>query len=89
MAETKLFLRQWLILRSLSTRGPGRTLLELADEFGSNERTIRRDFDALREVGFQFDETTGPHNQKTWKVNTDSILKDLAGGPTAFSGWVA
>jgi len=77
MSDVQTFLRQWLILRLLTARGVGRTVQELAVEFSKNEKTIRRDFDALRSVGFEFSETTGPHNQKTWKINTDSALKNL------------
>jgi predicted DNA-binding transcriptional regulator YafY len=77
MAELPGIHRQWLLLRMLSRRGPGRTIQELADEFGTCERTIRRDFELLGSIGFSFVAACGPHNRKTWRLDTDDILAGL------------
>lgn len=65
----------------LSRRGPGMTMQELADEFGTCKRTIQRDFDVLSSVGFAFVSSSGPHNRKTWRLDTDDILSELVFNP--------
>lgn len=44
-------IRQWGVLRSRA-RGRGNTLRSLSGEFSVSSRTIRRDLNALQEVGF-------------------------------------
>ena len=77
MADTKSFLRQWFILRELAASKSGWTLQELAAEHSASQKTIRRDFDALRQAGFQLQESTISHGQKVWKIRTDSVLQGL------------
>ncbi len=62
MPDVNAFVHQWLILRLLTVRGPGRSLQELASEYSVSMKTIRRDFEALQRVGFAFTHTSGRHN---------------------------
>ena len=77
MADSTQIARQWLLLRTLSSRRAGCTLHELARDFDVSTKTIRRDLDALTAVGFALHETAGPHGEKSWRIETDSILAGL------------
>ena len=68
MAEQRQHLRQWLLLRRLSTRSLGLTLKEMAAETGMGERTIRRDLIDLQSVGFPLAETISDHGRKHWRL---------------------
>jgi predicted DNA-binding transcriptional regulator YafY len=63
-------IRQWKILRDIEAARTGLTIHELAGRVGVSTRTIRRDLQALQEVGFAlFDE--GEENEtKRWKLDT-------------------
>jgi len=67
------------ILRDLD-RLDGIDLYELAERYGTSVRTIRRDFDALDEVGLPIVEesTGGPHGRKTWRVAFKESLSKLS-----------
>lgn len=52
MARNAEVIRQWNLLRTLEAAKYGKTVRELADEFGVTTRTIYRDLAALQEVGF-------------------------------------
>ncbi len=77
MSDAVHFIRQWWLLRKLTARGAAWTLKQLAAEFSVDTRTIRRDFEALGQVGFHLKESTGPHGEKSWCINTDEILAGL------------
>ncbi|MCA8993605.1 MAG: WYL domain-containing protein [Planctomycetaceae bacterium] len=77
MTDAVPFIRQWGLLRKLTARGALWTLRELADDFGVTTKTIRRDLDALSLVGFRTEERVGPHGEKSWRIETDSILSGL------------
>ena len=62
--------RQWVLLRLLSARRYGATVSEMAQEVGVTERTIRRDLEVFKEVGFPLEETVGQRGRKTWRVKT-------------------
>jgi proteasome accessory factor B len=68
MPDNPALLRQWLILNQLSARRNGATVRELADEHGASIKTIRRDIDALRRVGFQLEERVIEQGCKVWKL---------------------
>jgi hypothetical protein len=40
----------------------------MAADMGVNEKTIRRDLDLFRAVGFPLEETVGPYNRKSWRM---------------------
>ncbi len=68
--------RQWILLKTLSARHFGISVLELAAELQVGEKTIRRDLQALIAVGFPLEESIGEHGRKAWKIKT-SIQPDL------------
>lgn len=68
MAETLPILRQWLLLKVLSTRRQGVTLRQMAAETGCSQKTIRRDLDTLRQVGFVLTCTESDRGRKHWRL---------------------
>lgn len=60
--------RQWLLLKTLAARHYGAAVRELAEELDVAEKTIRRDIDTLRGVGFPLEETVGERGRKVWKL---------------------
>lgn len=71
--------RQWALLRALSAARTGLTLREMAAELGVTERTIRRDLDVFRDVGFPLEEQVGDFGRKAWRVRPG------VGPPLAFT----
>ena len=70
MSKDTALVRQWLLLKTLSARHYGVTVQEMAEELGVNQKTIRRDLDTFKSVGFPVDETTVDHGQKKWSINS-------------------
>ncbi len=68
MADQSQLVRQWRLLRILGARRLGVTVKDLAEELGVSEKTIRRDLDILREVGFPLCEETESHGRKRFKI---------------------
>lgn len=66
------------IVRVLSVMGDlsrmgGADLYELAERYGTDERTIRRDLDALEEVGFKLSkERAADSSRMRWSIDADS-----------------
>jgi predicted DNA-binding transcriptional regulator YafY len=60
--------RQWILLRALSCRRYGLTVREMVAEAGVTAKTIRRDLNTFRSVGFPLEETIGEFGRKTWRV---------------------
>jgi predicted DNA-binding transcriptional regulator YafY len=60
--------RQWILLRALSSRHYGLTVREMAAEAGVTAKTIRRDLEAFRSVGFPLEETIVEFGRKTWRI---------------------
>jgi predicted DNA-binding transcriptional regulator YafY len=60
--------RQWLIIRTLCARRHGASVRELAREHGVSDKTIRRDLDLFRSVGFPLVESAGARGRKTWRI---------------------
>lgn len=69
--------RQWGLLRRLSARTAGWTLRELAGEFAVTERTVRRDLDTFRSVGFPIREEAGDYGRKCWRMAAARELPPL------------
>lgn len=70
MSAEPQIVRQWLILRQLSSHRLGLTVRALADELHVTEKTIRRDLETLQGVGFGMKETVGEHGRKSFCVST-------------------
>jgi proteasome accessory factor B len=65
------------LLRKLCARNAAWTLRELAGEFEVSPKTIQRDLNLLRGVGFPLKETVGPRGLKSWRCDTGAILSGL------------
>lgn len=65
------------ILAALARTGTGATLHELAQSFGCNQRTIRRDLDALREAGFVLETDGVAEGRKRWRLHAKRSLQDV------------
>ena len=50
-ARNREFVRNWQLVREIELSRRGKSLKELAEQFGVVERTIRRDIAALQEAG--------------------------------------
>jgi predicted DNA-binding transcriptional regulator YafY len=59
-------LRLLTILRRLSA---GVAVRELAEEFAVDQKTIRRDLDAIRKAGIKLRAKAGSHGKKVWRVD--------------------
>ena len=68
MNDDSALIRQWRLLKVLSSRHFGATVKELAEEMKVNEKTIRRDLQTFEQVGFPLEESVGERGRKTWKV---------------------
>ncbi len=80
MSDDTALRRQWLLLKALSSRRNGLTVREMAGEAEVSDKTIRRDIDLFRSVGFPIDEESGDFGRKTWRMK-----RELSGPPLAFS----
>ena len=60
--------RQWILLKALSSRGHGLTVREMASDLGVNPKTIRRDLDLFRGLGFPLEDAVGEFGRKTWRI---------------------
>ena len=60
--------RQWLLLKALSARHLGLTVREMAADLDVNEKTVRRDLDLFRGLGFPLEDTIGEFGRKTWRI---------------------
>jgi predicted DNA-binding transcriptional regulator YafY len=76
-------IRQWTILREIEqARGSGVTIDGLATQCGVTTRTIRRDLQALEEVGFPvYDDHSHDDGRTRWRLNGQAF-KGLAAGLT-------
>lgn len=77
MSDQPSLLRQWTVLRVLSARRQGATLRELADDAEVTTKTIQRDLDLLRQLGFPLVHATSDHGRRHWKLDGDKGLLQL------------
>ena len=69
MAAAPTLVRQWTLLRALSSRVEGLTIKEMAKELEVSEKTIRRDLETFRSVGFPLQENVGRFGRKRWLLD--------------------
>jgi proteasome accessory factor B len=69
MLDQPALLRQWTMLRTLGARHQGATLKELAEEAGVSQKTVQRDLELLRQLGFPLVFETSDHNRKHWRLD--------------------
>ena len=70
MVRSTPLVRQWVLLKALSSRRYGASVQELAAELEVHEKTIRRDLALFLQAGFPLDEERGPHGRKAWRLKT-------------------
>jgi predicted DNA-binding transcriptional regulator YafY len=68
MRDEPALRRQWILLSALSARHYGLTVQEMVTESGVAAKTIRRDLDLFRSLGFPLEESVGEFGRKTWKI---------------------
>jgi len=78
MRDENCLRRQWSLLRVLTSRHLGLSLRQMADEMDVTERTIRRDLDVFRSVGFSLEEVVGEFGRKTWTIRAGRDQPSLA-----------
>ena len=69
MPDDLPLVRQWKLLRILSSRKHGVPVREMANEMGVNEKTIRRDLAQFQVLGFPLEQCVGEYGRKTWKMD--------------------
>ncbi len=69
MKRSNALVRQWILLRTLSTRTDGVGVHALAQQLAVHEKTIRRDLETLQAAGFPIRESTGNHGRKRWQLD--------------------
>jgi hypothetical protein len=67
MASDPQIIRQWLLLTLLASRRQGPAVRKLAEVLHGGEKSIRRDIETWRGVGFAMEETVGERGRKTWR----------------------
>jgi len=77
MAGNSPLVRQWILLRTLGARRLGVTLKEMAEEMGVSEKTISRDLETFRQVGFPLKETVEDFGRKKWSIDTSNCQPGL------------
>jgi len=68
MPDDPALIRQWRILKILSSQHYGIAVRDLAEEMKVTEKTIRRDLRTFADVGFPLEEFVGDHGRKTWRI---------------------
>jgi len=77
MADHPPLVRQWILLRLLSSRRQGATIKELAEELRVSIKTIRRDLNMFVEAGFPLGETVHERGRKAWRLDHDKTQPEL------------
>jgi proteasome accessory factor B len=69
MAHDSPLVRQWILLKTLSSRRYGATVQEMAQELNVSEKTIRRDLEAFQTAGIPLEEQVCEHGRKKWRLD--------------------
>ena len=70
--------RHWRIMQMLTASQLGVTVSELAREMSVSQKTVRRDLNLLREVGFPLEERTERFGRKSWRIAQKSRTPELS-----------
>ena len=68
MNDESPLIRQWILLKTLSSRKYGATVKELAQEAGVSIKTIRRDLETFQAAQFPLQEIVGDFGCKKWTL---------------------
>ncbi len=77
MVAENALVRQWTVLRTLSTHGEGATVKEIAAEMGVCEKTVRRDLATFATAGFPLQESIQAHGRKAWRLDVANGRPEL------------
>lgn len=77
MAASSSLLRQWRILTLLSAAGGQATVRQLVERSGVCDKTIRRDLELFKEVGFPLTEVVGERGRKHWQLAAGAGVAQL------------
>lgn len=77
MAVSATLLRQWQLLTLLSAPNGQATVRQLVERSGVCDKTVRRDLELLKEVGFPLVEVVGERGRKHWQLANDSGIAQL------------
>ncbi|GEM_PF-192610 len=77
MSRQAALVRQWTILRTLSSRHFGATVRELASELNVSTKTIRRDLETFSLAGFPIEESVGEYGRKRWKIRGNAAQQGV------------
>lgn len=77
MADESQVQRQWIVLNMVAARRQGATIQDMVSETGVNARTIRRDLNVLRTVGFPLQESLGERGRKHWQLFAGQALPPM------------
>lgn len=77
MATESPLVRQWLLLKHLSSSADGHTVPGLATEMEVSEKTIRRDLGTLQDAGFPIEAQTGAYGRKTYRIAAAAHRPDI------------
>ena len=69
MSDQIPLIRQWVLLRMLCSHQYGLTVKAMAGELEVSEKTIRRDLETFRQVGFPVEEMPQDHGRKAWRIS--------------------
>jgi predicted DNA-binding transcriptional regulator YafY len=65
------------MLRELN-RSTGLSIAQMAERYGTDERTIRRDLEAFQEEGLPLTAETGENNRKLWRLQATDHARQLS-----------
>lgn len=71
MARGEQLQRQWMLLKTLQTRGEGIPLRQLAEDLSVSERTMQRDLEMLQELGFPVRHEDDDYGKRFWRMPHD------------------
>ena len=77
MAVSSTLLRQWQLLTLLSAPNGQATVRQLVERSGVCDKTVRRDLELLKEVGFPLVEVVGQRGRKHWQLANDAGIAQL------------
>lgn len=69
--------RQWILLRLLSSRWMGLTVEEMAQELQTSVKTVRRDLALFKRLGFPLCEIRQAHGRKKWVIYSSTAESRL------------
>jgi predicted DNA-binding transcriptional regulator YafY len=73
MQTSSTLFRQWTLLKAIAVAEGKATVKSLVQQNGVSEKTIRRDLELLRKVGFPVLENVGEFGRKTFALNSTEL----------------